>query len=216
VLSTSVVGIAYLSSPNTFPAECAGARAAVRGALGHTAPGRGYAWGGGGSGGRGSAGTNVERPETRINDSGADAEVARPSATTAVVGVAQSAELAHGVAWLVASTTGPEGWDAICWSQLAGVARWTWPHRSGKPTGNIWPVSTSVATSLTRESFIRWGIYHDAVMVVMTTHLAKAVSDSSVRIDDRQLAHLRHATRYKGTETGLSSSPFASVLGVVK
>src|SRR5467141_3433676 len=39
VQSTSDVGIAYLSSPNTFPAECAGARVAVRDALGHTTPG---------------------------------------------------------------------------------------------------------------------------------------------------------------------------------
>src|SRR2546427_6941621 len=36
---------------------------------------------------------------------------------------------------VVAATTGPDGWDAICWSQFAGVACWTCSHNSGKPTG---------------------------------------------------------------------------------
>src|SRR5438034_11844711 len=88
-------------------------------------------------------------------DSPAETETAPPSATTAVVWLAQGAELAHGVAWVVASTTGPDGWEVICWSQFAGVARWTWSHNSGKPTGSIWPLSNSVATSLTRETFMR-------------------------------------------------------------
>src|SRR6266516_2660499 len=69
--------------------------------------------------------------------------------------MAQNAELAHGVAWVVAATAGPDGWDAICRSQLAGVARWTWSHSSGRPTGNTWPLSSSVATNLTNESFMR-------------------------------------------------------------
>ena len=88
-------------------------------------------------------------------DSAGETEAAPPSATTAVAVVAQKAELAHGVAWLVATTTGPDGWDAICCSQVADVARWTWSHNSGRPSGNIWPLSMSVATSLTRESFMR-------------------------------------------------------------
>ncbi len=133
-------------------------------------------------------------------DSAVEPETTPPSATTAVAVVAQSAELAHGVAWLVASTTGPGGWEVICWSQFAGVARWTWSHNSGKTTGNIWPLSSSAPTSLTNESFMRWGIYHDAVMVVMTTQPGGG----------GELAHLRHATRYNGTETVLTSSPFAS------
>jgi len=66
--------------------------------------------------------------------------------TTAGAVIAQNAELAHGAAWLVASTVGPDCWDVICWSQFADVARWTWSHRSGRPTGNIWPLSRSVAT----------------------------------------------------------------------
>jgi len=69
--------------------------------------------------------------------------------TTAGAVIAQKAGLAHGVAWLVASTTGPDQLEAIRCSQLAGVARWTWSHNSGRPTGNIWPLSSSVATSLT-------------------------------------------------------------------
>jgi len=36
--------------------------------------------------------------------------------------IAQNAELTHGLASVVAATTGPDGWDAICW-QLTGVAR---------------------------------------------------------------------------------------------
>src|SRR2546422_3386598 len=87
-------------------------------------------------------------------DSRAETETVPPSATTAFAVVAQNAELAHRVARLIASTTGPDGWDALCWSQFAGVARWTWSHNSGKPTGNIWPLSSSVATSLTNESFM--------------------------------------------------------------
>ncbi len=82
------------------------------------------------------------------------------SAITALAVVAQSAELAHGVAYVVTSTAGPDGWDAICWSQFAGVARWTWSHSSGKPTGNIWPLSNSVATSLTSERFMLVGNIH--------------------------------------------------------
>src|SRR2546425_185414 len=92
-------------------------------------------------------------------DSRAETGTVPPSATTAFAVVAQNAELAHRVARLVASTTGPDGWDAICWSQFAGVARWTWSHNSGRPTGNIWPLSSSVATSLTNESFMRASEY---------------------------------------------------------
>ena len=102
-------------------------------------------------------------------DSPAETETGPPSATTAVVVLAQSAELAHGVAWRVASTTGPDAWDAICWSQFAGVARWTWPHRSGKPTGNIWLVSNSVATSLTSERFMRAREYTSVVPTLVPT-----------------------------------------------
>ncbi len=88
-------------------------------------------------------------------DSRAEAETAPPSGTTAGAVIAQNAELAHGVAWVVAATTRPDMWDAICWSQFADVVRWTWSHNSGRPTGNIWPVSSSVATNLTSESFMR-------------------------------------------------------------
>ncbi len=87
-------------------------------------------------------------------DSRPEVETAPPSVTTAGAVIAQNAELAHGVAWVVAATTGPDMWDAICWSQFADVARWTWSHNSGRPTGNIWPLSSSVATSLTSESFM--------------------------------------------------------------
>src|SRR5881628_2845679 len=92
-------------------------------------------------------------------DSRAEAETAPPSVTTAGAVIAQNAGLAHGVAWVIAPTAGPGGWDAICWSQFAGVARWTWSHNSGRPTGNIWPLSSSVATSLTNESFMRASEY---------------------------------------------------------
>ncbi len=87
-------------------------------------------------------------------DSRPEVETAPPSVTTAGAVIAQNAELAHGVAWVVAATTGPDKWDAICWSQFADVARWTWSHNRGRPTGNIWPLSSSVATSLTSESFM--------------------------------------------------------------
>jgi len=69
--------------------------------------------------------------------------------TTAGPVIAQNAELAHGVAWVIAPTAGPNGWDAICCWQFAGVARWTCSHNSGRPTGNVWPLSSNVATSLT-------------------------------------------------------------------
>src|SRR2546422_11537904 len=87
-------------------------------------------------------------------DSPTETATAPLGAMTAVAAVAQNAELAHGVAWVVATTTGSDGWDAICCSQSADVARWTWSHRSGRPTGTIWPLSSSVATSLTSESFM--------------------------------------------------------------
>ena len=88
-------------------------------------------------------------------DSRAEVETAPPSVTTAGAVIAQNAELAHGVAWVVAPTAGPDRSEAICCSQLAGVPRWTWSHKSGRPTGNIWPLSNSVATNLTSESFMR-------------------------------------------------------------
>jgi len=69
--------------------------------------------------------------------------------TTAGAVIAQNAALAHGVAWVVAATSGPDRWESICCSQLAGAARWTWSHNNGRPTGNIWPLSSSEATSLT-------------------------------------------------------------------
>ena len=88
-------------------------------------------------------------------DSPAEVETAPPSVTTAGAVIAQNAGLAHGVTCVIAPTAGPDRWEAICCSQLAGVPRWTWSHNSGKPTGNIWPLSRSVATSLTSESFMR-------------------------------------------------------------
>src|SRR6266516_8223748 len=94
-------------------------------------------------------------PKPTMWDSPAETEIAAAGATTAGAVIAQNAELAHGVAWVVAATTGPDGWDAICCSQFAGVPRWTWSHNNGRPTGNIWPLSSSVATSLTSESFMR-------------------------------------------------------------
>src|SRR2546429_2497379 len=88
-------------------------------------------------------------------DSPTETATAPLGAMTAVAAVAQNAELAHGVAWVVATTTGSDGWDAICCSQVADVARWTWSHRSGRPIGNTWPLNRSVATSLTTERFMR-------------------------------------------------------------
>src|SRR3989441_9065341 len=88
-------------------------------------------------------------------DSRAEAETAPPSVTTAGAVIAQNAGLAHGLAWVIAPTAGPDRWEAIRCSQLAGVPRCTWSHTSGRPTGNIWPLSSSVATSLTSESFMR-------------------------------------------------------------
>src|SRR6058998_567539 len=93
-------------------------------------------------------------PKPTTCDSPAETETAPPRATTALGVVAQNAELAHGVAWVVASTTGPDVWDAICWSQFAGVARWTWSHRSGRPICNIWPLSSSVEITRMTETFI--------------------------------------------------------------
>src|SRR5207248_2777902 len=139
---------------NRFPAERAGARAARGGASGHTTLGRGQAWGGGGSGACGSAGARVETPKPTMWDSRAEVETVPPSVTTAGAVIAQNAELAHGVAWVIAPTAGPERWEAICCSQLAGAARWTWSHNNGRPTGNIWPLNSSVATNLTSESFM--------------------------------------------------------------
>src|SRR6266576_646504 len=92
-------------------------------------------------------------------DSRAEVETAPQSVTTAGAVTAQNAGLAHGVACVVAATAGPDRWEVICCSQLAGVPRWTWSHNSGRPTGNIWPVSSSVATSLTSESFMRAAQY---------------------------------------------------------
>jgi len=88
-------------------------------------------------------------------DSRAETETVPPSVTSAGAVIAQNAGLAHGVAWVVAFTAGPDRWDAICCSQLVDVARWTWSHNSGRPTGNIWPLSSSVATNLTNENFMR-------------------------------------------------------------
>ena len=88
-------------------------------------------------------------------DSRAEVETAPPSVTTAGAVIAQNAGLAHGVAWVVAPTAGPDRWEDICCSQLAGVPRWTWSHNSGSPTGNMWPLSSKVATNLTNESFMR-------------------------------------------------------------
>src|SRR5207245_706308 len=102
-----------------------------------------------------SAGARLETPRPTMWDSRAETETVPPSVTSAGAVIAQNAELAHGAAWVVAATTGPDRWGAICCSQLAGVARWTWSHRSGRPTGNIWPLNSTVATSLTSESFMR-------------------------------------------------------------
>ena len=87
-------------------------------------------------------------------DSRAEAEAGSPGVTTAGPVIAQNAELAHGVAWVIAPTAGPNGWDAICCRQLAGVPRWTWSHNSGRPTGNIWPLSSNVAITRMTETFI--------------------------------------------------------------
>ena len=88
-------------------------------------------------------------------DSRAEAETPPPSVITAGAVIAQNAGLAHGAACVVASTAGPDRWEAICCSQLAGVPRCTWSHNRGRPTGNICPLNRSVATSLTSESFTR-------------------------------------------------------------
>src|SRR2546428_10482408 len=88
-------------------------------------------------------------------DSRAEVETAPPIVTTAGAVIAQNAELAHGAAWLVASTVGPDSWDGICWSQFADVARWTWSHRSGRPTRHISPLRRSVATRPTNAHFMR-------------------------------------------------------------
>src|SRR2546425_7909114 len=89
-----------------------------------------------------------------MRDSRAEVETAPPSVTTAGAVIAHNAGLAHGVAWVVASTAGPDWWDAICCSQVVGVARWTWSQNSGRPTGSIWPLSSSVAITLMTETFI--------------------------------------------------------------
>jgi len=47
-------------------------------------------------------------------DSRAEVETAPLSVTTAGAVIAQNAELAHGVAWLVAPLAGPDRWEAIC------------------------------------------------------------------------------------------------------
>jgi hypothetical protein len=47
-------------------------------------------------------------------DSRAETETAPPSMTTAGAVIAQNAGLAHGVAWVIAPTAGPDGWDPIC------------------------------------------------------------------------------------------------------
>lgn len=58
------------------------------------------------------------------------------------------------------STAGPDGCDGICCSQFAGVPRCARSHNSGRPTGNIWPLSSRVATNLNAQDFIgRAGIY---------------------------------------------------------
>ena len=87
-------------------------------------------------------------------DSRAETETVPPSVTSAGAVIAQNAELAHGAARVVAATAGPDRWDAICCSQLADLPRWTCSHKSGRPTGNIWPLSSSVATNLTNEDFM--------------------------------------------------------------
>src|SRR5438034_1308553 len=87
-------------------------------------------------------------------DSPTETETAPLGAMTAVAAVAQNAELVQGVACVVAATTGPDGWDAICCSQVADVARWTWSHRSGRPIGNTWPLSSSVEITRMTETFI--------------------------------------------------------------
>ena len=83
-----------------------------------------------------------------------ETEIRAFNENTAFAVIAQNAEFAHGVAWVVAATAGPDGCDAICCSQFADVARWTWSHNSGRPTGNIWPLSSSVAINLTSENFM--------------------------------------------------------------
>src|SRR5207245_6733604 len=99
--------------------------------------------GGGGGGGGGAAGANVEVPKPTMWDSPTETETAPLGTTTAVAVVAQNAELTQEVPRVVPSTAGPDRWDAIRWSQLAGVARWTWSHNSGRPTGNICPLNSS-------------------------------------------------------------------------
>src|SRR5439155_12729390 len=107
------------------------------------------------SGDSGSAGARLETPRPTMWDSRAETEAAPPSATTAGAVIAQNAELAHGVAWLGEFTARPDGWDAICCSQFTRAPRCTCSHNSGRPTGNTWPLSSSTATSLTSESFMR-------------------------------------------------------------
>ncbi len=87
-------------------------------------------------------------------DSLAEIEIRAFKESTALAVIAQNAGLAHGAARVVASTAGPDGWDAFCWSQFADVLRWTWSHSSGRPTGNVWPLSSSVAITLITETFI--------------------------------------------------------------
>src|SRR2546428_2064206 len=89
-----------------------------------------------------------------MRDSLGETEIRAFNESTAFAVIAQNAGLAQGAAWAVTSTTGPDGWDAICCPQFAGVARWTWSHNSGRPTGNIWPLSSSVAITLITETFI--------------------------------------------------------------
>ncbi len=129
-------------------------------------------------------------------DSRAEAETAPPSVATAGAVIAQNAELAHGVACVIAPTAGPDRWEPISCSQLAGVARWTWPHNSGRPTGNVWPLNSNVATSLTSESFMRSGIYYDALTVVTTPQSAEAGIGSN------------HTSRRRSSHQASAEEPF--------
>src|SRR5207245_5985726 len=74
--------------------------------------------------------------------------------STAFAVIAHNAGLAQGAAGGVTSTTGPDAWDAICCSQFADVPRWTWSQNNGRPTDNVWPLSSSVAITRMTETFI--------------------------------------------------------------
>ena len=105
---------------------------------------------------------SVGTPKLRVWDGPADTETVWLRATTAVTVAAQNAELAQGVESVAAPSAGAEGRAAICCAQPAASPNRTWSHTSGRPIGESWPISSSVAMSLRNETFMRAQEYSTA------------------------------------------------------